>query len=112
MGVLLSETADYVVKVGKQYYPLRANQFTYANISDLTGVSVPADGLTIEPKLPISSLVRTGKVFAMNVRTADKKNHRVYCSIDKVSGIGGLLGKTINNSKITTAGGRVRRYIK
>lgn len=122
MASSLSNTKLYGIQLGRLVYPFRASIETYRNISGVTGViDVEADsgggpvtvGPNLQPKVPLKVFIRTGQIFVLIARTADGKSHRIFCSSDKIStGPGALLGALINGSKITTAGGRIRRYIK
>lgn len=122
MAASLLNTKSYAIQIGKLFYPFRASDKTYTNILNLTGVidlSVFEDtgsttvGPKIEPRVPLKVFIRSGQIFVLNARTADGKSHRVFCASDKIAtGPGAVIGQKINNSKITTAGGKTRRYIK
>jgi hypothetical protein len=118
----LANTKLYAIQIGRLLYPFRASSETYKNILGLTGVIDPAIDAsggpvtvtaTMQPRVPLKQFIRTGQIFVLIARTADGKSHRVLCASDKIAtGPGTILGAKINNSAITTAGGRIRRYIK
>jgi hypothetical protein len=122
MAASLATTQLYAIQIGKLLYPFRASKATYKNILTLTGVIDPqldtAGGPvtvqpTLQPRVPLKQFIRSGQIFVLNARTADGKSHRVFCASDKIAtGPGAVLGAKINDSPITTAGGRTRRYIK
>jgi hypothetical protein len=118
----LANTKLYAIQLGKLLYPFRASAETYKNILTLTGVIDPnpdpnGGEVTVkpvlQPRVPLKQFIKSGQIFVLNARTADGKSHRVYCASDKiVTGPGAILGAKIKESAITTAGGKVRRYIK
>lgn len=103
---------NYVIKIGRLFYPFRGRGFIYQNIGSQTGVEQATTETKVELKVRISELVRSGKVFVLRARTANGKFHRIYCSVDKISEAGGITGKTVGGAIVTSVGGTVRRYIK